>query len=84
MLKNRKNSISCIVLIIAAVIGLIILVVMMAIFGKETGKTAKILEKCESRGGECVDPENKENQCKGIVMPLIECIGDQVCCMQPP
>lgn len=66
MRKNRihqKKADATIYLIVAAAIGLILLVVVLAIFGKETGDTIDVLDKCETRGGECkngcMDTEKK-------------------------
>ncbi len=65
---NKKADMS-IALIISAVIGLIILVVALAIFGKGTGQSVDILESCTARGGDCIP---KKDPCANE-MPFAEC-----------
>lgn len=67
-MPNKKADMS-IALIVAAVIGLIVLVVALAIFGKGTGESAKTLQSCESRGGYCNLGCPKEE----IKIPNVEC-----------
>ena len=54
MLKKKNAMELSINMIILVIIGLIVLVVIMAIFGKQSGNTVKTLESCPSRGGSCV------------------------------
>jgi len=54
MLKKRDAQQLSTTVIILIVLGLIVLVVLIAIFGKESGKTVKILGSCPIRGGSCV------------------------------
>ena len=53
MLEKRDAQGLSITMIIVAVLGLIVLVVMIVIFTKESGKNVDILESCGARGGEC-------------------------------
>ena len=56
MLKKRDAQGLSITMIIVAVLGLIVLVVMIVIFTKESGKNIDILESCGARGGICENP----------------------------
>ena len=79
MLKRRNAQNMSIALIIAAVIGLIVLVVVLAIFGNEAGSTVKTLDKCETRGGEC-----EPNGCASTQKELFSanCDGGAKCCIK--
>ena len=68
MRLNKKADMS-IALIISAVIGLIIIIVAIAIFGKGTGQSVNTLESCQARGGDCI-PEG--DPCTKVV-PYAEC-----------
>ena len=78
MLKRRNAQNMSIAVIIAAVIGLIVLVVIMVIFGKESADVTKTLERCEAKGGDCLD------SCGGgRVVPNAKCdSASQKCCIK--
>lgn len=75
--KKRKSQQLSITFIILAVIGLIVLVIMIAIFTRESGRTVTTLGDCAVRGG-----ERTSGACEGgKIMPEIECKGKgYVCC----
>ena len=78
MLTTKKSDMS-IALIIAAVIGLIVLVVALAILGKGTGESGKTLQSCEARGGDCKPSCPKEES----QMPNVECPAlKPKCCLK--
>ena len=76
MLRKIKAQGLAIRVIILAVIGLIVLVVVIAIFTKESSKTVETLGSCALRGGGC-----KDDCSPGKIMPGIECEEeDDICC----
>jgi len=77
MFKNTKADMS-IALIVAAVIGLILLVVITAIWIKGSGWFANTLESCESKGGGC--EESLECDKDKFEIPNAECPETQICC----
>ena len=79
MLKKRNAQNMSIALMIAVVIGLIVLVVVLAIFGKGTGESAKTLQSCEARGGTCTE---KGEVCSGATIRNVECpTTEPKCCL---
>jgi len=78
MLKKRKAQQLSITVMILLVLGIIVLVVVLAIFGKESGRTVSTLESCGARGGNCVDP----SECTGGTRIPEICTGeDKICCV---
>ena len=78
MLTMKKSEMS-IALIVAAVIGLIILVVVLVIFGKGSGDASRALGSCEARGGQCI---GDAATCDGTVIPNVKCsIAMPKCCL---
>jgi hypothetical protein len=77
MLKKRDAQGLSIQIIILVAIGLIVLIVLIAIFSRETGRTVGALESCESKGGSCA--ESCDN---GKVLPYIDCGESKVCCVK--
>lgn len=80
MLRKRDAQQLSTTVIIVVVLGLVVLVVLLFIFGRETGKTANILENCNARGGECEAP----GDCEGTRIPDIcpdKSGNSQVCCV---
>ena len=53
MLKRRDAQGLPINVIILAVIGLVVLVILIVMFSKKSGESIKIIESCDSRGGDC-------------------------------
>lgn len=53
MPKLRKSQGLPLNVIILAILALIVLVVLLAIFSKQSGKSIKVFEDCEARGGAC-------------------------------
>jgi len=53
MFKKRDAQQLSMTVIILAVLGLIVLVVLLFIFGRESSKTVEFLENCEVKGGKC-------------------------------
>ena len=76
MLKKRDASELSVNIIIVAVIGLLVLVVVIAIFIKESGKNTELIGDCETRGGECVI------SCDGPKIRNICPNEDEVCCIK--
>ncbi|MFC2016638.1 hypothetical protein ACFLUF_02870 [Chloroflexota bacterium] len=78
MHKKRAQGLS-IRTIILAVIGLIVLVVLIAIFTRETGENINVLKSCEARGGICIP---KDGPCgSGKIIPGLTCpTKDEICC----
>lgn len=78
-MPNKKADMS-IALIVSAVIALVIIVVALAIFGKGTGESAKTLQSCEARGGECTEGTKV---CGGATIPNVKCPTDKPkCCLK--
>ena len=78
MLKKRDAQGLSMTMIIVSVLGLIVLVVMIVIFTKESSKNVDILESCGARGGECKVP----NSCiGGTKIPNICSDEDKICCV---
>ena len=78
MLKIKKSEMS-IALIISAVIGLVILVVVLVIFGKGSGDAARTLESCEGRGGQCIE---NDKTCGGTLILTAKCAtAKPKCCL---
>lgn len=77
MIKKRDAQGLSIQVIILIAIGLIVLVILIAIFSNETGKTVGTLGSCLSRGGTC------QSECgDGREVPEIECKEPlEVCCI---
>lgn len=53
MLKHKRAQGLSINVIIIAVLGLVVLLVLIAIFSKTSGKSISVFEDCQARGGEC-------------------------------
>lgn len=53
MLKKRNASGLAMNIIIVAVLGLIVLVVLMVIFGEKSGETVETFGSCMAKGGSC-------------------------------
>ena len=79
MLKKRKAMELSINTIILAVIGLIILVVIIAIFVKKSGDAAKVFGECATQGGKCQNPDLLK--CNGPEIPNLCPNEDDVCCV---
>ena len=79
MLKKRNAMELSINTIILAVIGLIILVVIIAIITKESGRAANVFGKCEGRAGKCVDAASCID---GVNIPDICQDENEVCCVK--
>ena len=79
MLKKRDAQGLSIQIIIIAIIGLIVLVVVLAIFNTESGRSVKTLESCGARGGECKLPNNCEG---GTKIPNICPDKNRICCVK--
>ncbi len=79
MLKKKNAMELSINMIILVIIGLIVLVVIMALFSRESGKTVNTLEGCPSRGGECKAPSG----CTGVkIYTIDECNkNSKICCV---
>ena len=76
---DKKADMS-LALIVSAVIALVIIVVVLAIFGKGTGDSAKTLQSCEARGGECTE---QAEVCSGATIPNVKCPADKPkCCLK--
>lgn len=80
MLKNRNAQGLSIRVIVLAIMGLIVLVVLMVMFSKESGKSIAVLGSCETRGGNCGNPTCGDNErevigakCEGSPYPC--CVG---------
>lgn len=82
MLKKRDAQQLSTTIIILMVLGLVALFVLLAIFGKETGRTVKILESCPARGGDCMS-QSKCSEDGGRGIPEI-CPKEknEVCCIK--
>ena len=80
MFKKRAQGLS-INVIILVVIGLIVLVVLLSIFNKQSGNTVKFLESCGARGGTC-ESSGVCSDNNGRVLPEINCPeSNEVCCV---
>jgi hypothetical protein len=86
MLKKKKDAELSITIIIVAILGLIVLGIMVAIFSTESGDAVKTLKTCAAKGGDC-RPSNEE--CTGRVLTSVECGGSCgpdpctiVCCLE--
>lgn len=78
MLKKRKTAELSVNIIILIVLGLIILLVIVTIFSKQSGRTSTALNSCESRGGSCV----ASGSCtRGSNIPNV-CPSPQICCVE--
>lgn len=79
MIKKRDAQGLSINIMILAVIGLVVLVVVLFIFTKESNRTVNTLESCEGRGGTCRDAPCPTGHKK---IPFIECEdGLKICCI---
>ena len=86
MLKKKKDAELSITVIIVAILGLIVLVVMVYIFGEGTSDAVTTLKTCATQGGDC-RPSTEE--CTGRVLTSVECGGSCgpapctiVCCLE--
>jgi len=77
MLKKRDAQGLSITFIIVAVLGLIVLVILLVIFTKESGKSVSALESCGARGGDCVS----EQECEGTKIPNVCKDRTEICCV---
>ncbi len=92
-MKSKKAELS-ITIIIAAVIGLVALVVIIAIFTNTTQKTAENINSCAAKGGVCENEyfhiDKESGKCGGnYPIPLIvsgDCEGttptNNLCCLK--
>jgi hypothetical protein len=79
MIWNKKGQGLSFNVIILAILGLIVLVVIVSIFAKQSGKSINALESCTGRGGECKSGCNSNE----FVAGNVECADeDDVCCVK--
>lgn len=78
-MPDKKADMS-LALIVAAVIALIVIVVALAIFGKGTGESAKTLESCVARGGECKSVVACPSD--SATIPNVDCPSGAICCLK--
>ena len=78
-MPTKKADMS-LALIVAAVIALIVIVVALTIFGKGTGDSAKTLQSCGARGGECKSAAT----CPlgSATIPNVDCQSGAICCLK--
>ena len=79
MLKKKKDAELSITVIIVAILGLIVLVVMILIFGEGTSDAVKTLKTCAAKGGVCKPPSD----CGGRTIGGVEgCTDSEICCLE--
>ncbi len=79
MLKKRDAQGLSTSVIILAVLGLIVLVVMILIFGTESRDAVKTLKTCAAKGGVCKPPSD----CGGRTIGGVEgCTDSEICCLE--
>ena len=82
MLKKKKAMELSITVIIVAILGLIVLVVMIYIFGQGTSDAVKTLKTCAAKGGEC----KASGDCDGTKLFNIKECKDknpsEICCIE--
>ena len=79
MLKKRDAAELSINVIILVVIGLIILVVIIAIFTKQSSNASRAFGECTTQGGEC---QSEDGNCNGPKIPDICPTKEKpVCCI---
>ena len=79
MLKKRDAAELSINVIILAVIGLMVLVVIIAIFTKQSGRASSVFGECATQGGEC---QSENDDCNGPEIPDICPTNEKpVCCI---
>jgi flagellar basal body-associated protein FliL len=86
MLKKKKDAELSITVIIVAILGLIVLVVMVYIFGEGTSDAVTTLKTCAAKGGVCKTLDENVNppvRCDGRIIDGVElgCTGEMVCCI---
>jgi hypothetical protein len=78
MLKKRNAAGLAMNIIIIAILGLIVLGIMVAIFSTESGDAVNTLKTCAAKGGVC------EDSCDGRTIGdknELGCTGNTVCCI---
>jgi hypothetical protein len=79
MLKKKKDAELSITVIIVAILGLIVLVVMILIFGEGTSDAVTTIKTCAAKGGVCKPPSD----CGGRTIGGVEgCTGSEICCLE--
>ena len=77
----RRASANMWWIIIGAVIALIVMVVLLAMFAGTSSDVQTGILDCSSKGGTCSDtPEHCKTVLKGNVVKTFTCPGEQVCC----
>ena len=86
MLKKRDAQGLSTSVIILAVLGLIVLVVMILIFGTESRDAVKTLKTCAAKGGVCKTLDETADspvRCDGRTIGGVEgCTGSEICCLE--
>lgn len=89
ILKKRAQSISINTIVVAA-IALVVMVLLVMIFTGNLTRWRRSTDRCESRGGVCIDEDDIEDRCsqeyqKVTSDPCFDSEGkvddDQVCCV---
>ena len=86
MLKKRNAVGLAMNIIIIAILGLIVLGIMVAVFSTESGDAVKTLKTCAAKGGVCKTLDEAANppvRCDGRIIDGVElgCTGEMVCCI---
>ena len=86
MLKKKKDAELSITVIIVAILGLIVLVVMVYIFGEGTSDAVTTLKTCAAKGGVCTTLDETADppvRCDGRTIGGVEgCTGSEICCLE--
>ncbi len=79
MLKKRNAVGLAMNIIIIAILGLIVLGIMVAVFSTESGDAVKTLKTCAAKGGVCKPPSD----CGGRTIGGVEgCTDSEICCLE--
>ncbi len=86
MLKKKKDAELSITVIIVAILGLIVLVVMILIFGEGTSDAVTTIKTCAAKGGVCKTLDETADppvRCDGRTIVGVElCTTPAVCCLE--